>query len=747
MRGLLDICIRWSIYAGAGSVPFLFIPVPGVNSELAKLYAFVCLVGFGLLCKAAMAVFLDKRISFSRTPLDIPAGFLAVSAFLSAAFSADVWMSLLGSYGRFSDSVLLIFSCVGYYMLVSRVSEKPMKILRWFLGGAFVALFVSLSSLFDLWSRAPFMSSLFPSGWASIVAETPEAAAVFFAVLFAFLAGRFAWPPKSGFLPEPYVVFGMAGSFVLLLAVRSFEAWVVAICGLGFILLVGLAGRMRSEGAAMPAMRMLLLGGLLTVFVLVLFSGGMRGASEVRGISQGVSWQVAKDTVMQGPKFFLLGSGPGTFSLDFSLHRPPGAYASFEAREMSEPRASAISGANFASETLATGGLLGVFSYGLLAFFFFFAAGFSRSRALLPFAGAVFAGMSSWIMYPQTVSLAVSLWLFLGLGAVSLRVSVTPVVLKFKRMSFASAVSKIGVAFLALGFGILCVFAVRAHLADYAYERASFAMTRGNGADPVPFLESAVALNPYEKEYGLSLAVSYMARAVRGLAGSKEENAPAIRDIQKSLAHVRGDVVDEERIWGVIERHSNSVEAWETLGLLYGNIRSAPGALEWSMQSFERASALEPNNPILRVELGKAYAANNETDKAREQFERALALDPGYAFASRELAMLMEKTGDFEHAKTLLEQLASQNPADGESLFQLGRVLYNQGDADGAAARFRKVLSLFPNHSNALFALAVALEKRGEAAEALDLFEKVLDLNPDSGDARRGVERLQANTH
>ncbi len=55
--------------------------------------------------------------------------------------------------------------------------------------------------------------------------------------------------------------------------------------------------------------------------------------------------------------------------------------------------------------------------------------------------------------------------------------------------------------------------------------------------------------------------------------------------------------------------------------------------------------AEEPDDALLRMMLGKEYAAGGDFAAAAPHLEQAVALDPGYSAAYRELGVVLEKLG------------------------------------------------------------------------------------------------------
>lgn len=311
-------------------------------------------------------------------------------------------------------------------------------------------------------------------------------------------------------------------------------------------------------------------------------------------------------------------------------------------------------------------------------------------------------------------------------------------------------IAKIVLVVFALVFVILAFFGLRFYLADMDYQKA---LAGSNREDSINEFEKAIRLNPYRAEYKISLARVILKEVSSELAKPRDE-----QDIGKIQEMVDSAISEAKQASQI---SSNNVAAQETLGSVYRDIRFlAQGAEVWAVKVFEKAVSLEPTNPVLAVELGKAYlylaesgsSISKETDEenfdqAINQFNRAITLKGDYWDAYRQLSIGFEIKGETEEVIKRLEELDKQSlisdPNFAEVIFQLGRLYYNTGRTDEAISQFQQVIMFFPNHSNAHYSLGVVYAKQGKRDEALKEFEKVLELNPESEDVKGKIEELR----
>ncbi len=751
MRRILNLVTNISIWGVVFLVPLAFAPWTFEAFEFNKLYTLFFLVLIGTLAWFAKMVFVDREIRLKRSPLDLSIILFITLVNISSFFSVDRWSSVFGYYGRFSDSAAALGSFVGLYFLIVNTVEKPQRLLNWFLGAVAIAIATSYVSLFQVWQQ------LSVSVWPIVkqvgfnpVAASLEGFSVFLAAIMAFLVFQSVQPGTRVFARAAYLALILGSLGILLLADIS-KAWVVLLLGLLFVLVASLIVRLvvRARGGIKS---LLLPFALLLLASVSLFSPAsvdMRipGVPQEPMLSQGLSWRIAWNTATESVKHMLVGSGPGTFAIDFSKYRP----AEFNAQPEWQNRFDRSG--NHWSEMLATYGFLGILLYALLVGLFLLVSWFLLSQKnTWPFLLAFVSLLASQFVYYQTLSLGLAFWLFLALGVLSWERPVQEFVFSLRKFPEFDVGAKALFLLVALFGGGMSYFALRFYLADTNYLLSQ--NTRGvNITRKIDLGLEAMRLNPYQAEYKIFASRSYLSRALGELQKpqSERDHSGISRDVQLAIAYARGDTLEEiqnpkskiRNIKGAVELAPKRVATWETLGAVYRDIKFAPGALEWAVRSFETAIALEPTNPVLHTELGKLYITNEQNDKAREQFKKAAALKADYVEAQRQLALVFEKEKDVPGAIVKMKDIALRYPLDIESLFQLGRLQYNNGQVEEAMAQFQQILQLYPSHSNARFALGVALEKQGKIEQAIQEFEKVLELNPGSEALLRKLQELK----
>ena len=190
------------------------------------------------------------------------------------------------------------------------------------------------------------------------------------------------------------------------------------------------------------------------------------------------------------------------------------------------------------------------------------------------------------------------------------------------------------------------------------------------------------------------------------------------------------------------ELNSDSVNAWENLGMIWRDFSADNSGREKAIEYFKKALEYEPTNPVLYIQIGKLALLNNDFEASISAFKRAKELKTDYEEANFYLAKAYAQAGNYDQAIALFGEL-QETSSDPEIFYEKGRIFYNQGKVDEAILEFDKALTIAPNHSNSLYSLGVAYMSQGERSKALNYFEKVLELNPGNQDILDKIAELK----
>jgi tetratricopeptide (TPR) repeat protein len=713
-----------------------------------KQYAFICLLLINVILFVAKMI-LSKALTFKKSVMDLPVLGLLLVGLFSSIFSLNNYDSFLGRSEYFIlNYVFLVFLAVFYFLITNFIYTKS----RWaglldalvFTGG-FTGLLFVLKSVFKL----DVLSWFFPGAINTIdLVNTPFG--IWLIIILMISAGVLL--KKNLSVGKSIAYFSVAILTLVCLILLSFKLlWWLLLGALIILLLIGVSFIKDVRLGWVSTLFAMLI--LVVVFIAFGTPRYMQTAVPAE-ISLGVqpSWHVSSKTVFSGPKNFILGSGLGTFNVNFSKHRSVEFNSDAWAWSLrfSQPFSTFFA-------VLAEGGMVMLL---LLLFIVLFGLGHVFNiwfrRNLLPNrtvdvdedAGQridSFVVGGAWLVL--TASMAFVFfgsvlwwlwWLLLGLMIVGLSFF-NPSIIKTKSWAvedtpqYSMTFSFVMIVVLA-GLIMVGVWGARLYMAEVAYGKAIFSQ---NYDDAQKNLQTALYQRNSSDLYHAALAQVYLMQAVKLVNEGTE-------DLQMVSAYV-AQAVNEARIASDLSPHS--VAIWENLATMYENAAViVPEAREWAIKSWLKAHDLEPTNPVLSWRLGNNYALSENMDEAVKYFKESIQLKPDYLDAHISLSQVYERQNKIDEAVETYKQALSYGGANNAALlFDFGRLLYNRNeekDRDDAEILWLNAVRLQPNYSNALYSLALLYESRGDKTTALQYYYKVKDLNPDNTDITAKIRAL-----
>ncbi|MDO8592310.1 MAG: tetratricopeptide repeat protein [bacterium] len=684
----LDKAISIIIKGSIGLLPLFFLPWTSEYFEFNKQFL------LWLAMPAALFLWLIKQavgtqVKIKTNPLNFPALIFLALTLISSIFSLDRYSSFFGYFGRFSDAWLGLASLVIFYFLIINTGladsrEKIIGLVKLFFYSAAAAAALSLMAMFGAIRYfigdplSVFSSASFNSAGGSL-ASLGIFLALMSAAAIGFLLG--------GFFKKTERYFFSAALAVILIALA----------------LISLKPARTILGLTLPREAVL---------------------------DYRQSLAVSRSALAAHPA---LGSGPGTFAYSYSLYRPASANAGAFWQIRFDKSGSQL------LELLATAGLLAGLSYLLIISLMIYLnirliseAGAGDGLAVVLFTVFVLSFFSQ-IFFLATTVLNFTFWFFLGLLMAYWQI-VQPAMFKEKIINFGHSVSSGHRVSKIVRLAVFLAGALWLALAAFEIKFFAADIVAASGQNREASLATAGKLNSSRYNYGVSLAKLYLNRA------RLEALKPAAaRDNNFLQSNLTAAIETAKRAAAAA---GYSVLAWETLGMIYRDIKPlASGSEPWAVKSFSQALALEPANPVLAAELAKAYANDNDPAGAEKYFIKSLELKPDYLDGKFGLAKnyLQEKKDGLGFK--LLSELSGQ-VTDAEVYYELGRYYYNHGEIDKAIGRFNLVLSLAPSHANSLYSLGIAYEAKGQNKQAVKYYEKVLELNPGNSEVEKKIKEL-----
>ncbi len=759
-----------SLYIAIFLVPLFFLPYTVENLELNKNFLFYFLTILSLLCWLGRAV-IRKNLEIRRTPLDLPLLILWFLYFLTSLLSQETYLSFFGDFSSLglsfiSLTCLLIF----YFLLVQNLSGIKQILTALYLillSGALAALYFiiypalpSLMNFFASFSliQNPAAVTANLQSWLpkfNLLHASNTLAGIFFVIIFVLALSLLTIRKKNFWLDFFFfLIFLLSGAALVMPGFKLI--WIVVALAIFLMLIFFLTylERVKSVWTSISF-------AVLVIALLFIFLGVPRflTASLPVEVSLGgnVSASIVYNTVIDGARSFLFGSGPATFVFDFSKYRPADFNNNFAWDiRFRQPYSGALDWA-------ATTGVLGTLSF---LFIILMVLGLivstwlrhlmelrRKKKPLAEETEKVAESLASsplifWALVGAWLILLISFflvnfgmahwllfWLLLGLmiGASAHLAKAEMPTLKISLKISPQYMLASSFAFILI-FTAIMVAGI--YLGRYFAGEIVFARALSQPAEArLDAVTRAVALNPNRVLFYLTQADLYFNKAT--------ELANKTNDVNQ-VAPLVASAVQAAKI--ATDKAPNNVATWEYLSSMYANARPiAPEANNWTITALERAVSLEPTNPLFYVASGDAKLVEKRYSEAKDDYEKAISLKSNLLNAYIRLAFLKETQNDLNGAVAAMEKGLNYGLQDAGYVFQIGRYYFNRNqknDMAQAEAAFRRAIALNPNYSDALYALGLLYERNGNKGPALDLYRRVLNLNPGNKDIRKKVDSL-----
>ncbi len=485
---------------------------------------------------------------------------------------------------------------------------------------------------------------------------------------------------------------------------------------------------------------------------------------------------VATSVFKEGPKAIILGSGPGTFGLDWSRFKDPSINQTLFWNVRFNQ------GYSWVSTLLPTVGVAGVVSFlGFIAIalFLFLKAILFAPEEETSFSFGIFFWFAALVLaaFLYSANLTQVLMLYLSIGVLTALLSESRVGTGGVSGGFGDVVEARGfwritersvvfqnpwTVFLS---SLIVIFLLAVGVAHIYLElgrlRAAFLQQAGVQALNAGELDRAVS--------NFESAVSAESNNFRNYQALAQIRTEKVRNlIQRAVS---GENVQQEFQSAVVlaiqnaqrstEMNPQEPQVWRTQGALYELIIPfIPGSERFAFDSYERAAGLDPLNPTVWVDVGRSAlifadrvqlaiqqvsaseraGLDEARKKALEDAEIALMkaaeVKPDFATTHFLLSQVAIRMGNIQSAIRATENAKLTAPFDIGVAFQLGLLYYQNNDINRAEAEFVRATSLNSNFSNARYFLGLIYDRRGEREKAIAEFEQIQAFNPDNGEVK-----------
>lgn len=196
----------------------------------------------------------------------------------------------------------------------------------------------------------------------------------------------------------------------------------------------------------------------------------------------------------------------------------------------------------------------------------------------------------------------------------------------------------------------------RITLADVYMRNSLLSATKNDGGGTYNGQIKAIGLNSYVADYRKTYSQTNFALASTLLSNkdiTDEDKQKASVLVQQSIREAKAAIALDE----------NNPIYWLNLASLYRQLVGVvDGAADWSFQAYQQATAVEPSNPMSKLDLGGLLFAAKRFDEADRVFEQVVTIKPDFANGWYNWAYSAKEMGRLENAVARLTQAVALVP-------------------------------------------------------------------------------------
>ena len=464
------------------------------------------------------------------------------------------------------------------------------------------------------------------------------------------------------------------------------------------------------------------------------------------------SWEIGQKVMREDIKNVILGVGPATYQYQYALYRDVILNSTpFWSVRFSQ-------GANVFLTLMVNWGLLGMILFATFLLLLLL-KGFKAMKEVGKKQEAIF-----WAIFNSLIYLIFTFFLyqqnfvifFLLFALAALLFIVTAQDKDYEVFSLTTAPKAF---FLSLSLMAVIIFITSTlyllgqHYVAATYFKKGKDQVERLGVDKgLPLIQTASDLDSRNETYLRTISTVYLIKINELL---KQDLSPA--ELQKKFAtDISSAIAAAKRATEVNKLNGDN---WINLGSVYENIIPlVPGSEVHALAAYDKAAELEPSNPAIHYNTGRAYSllarrlrsekrsqksVNQAYANAVTSLEKAIKLKADYAPAHFLLVKIYDQQGKIEMAINKAErikQIASDNVG---VLFQLGLLHYESNRLTSARKEFEAVIELAPGYANARYFLGLIYDRQKDSQKALEQFEIIAQTNPDNKEIEQIILNLK----
>jgi len=740
---------KTSIYLLTFLLPILFLPWTANVLDFNK-QALLIALAFIALFSWMLKILISGKAELSINRIHIPVALLLIAYAASTIFSPSRTSSFWGWPQITSESLISVLGLfLVYFLIVTIFKAKEISYLL-------ISLIVSSLVVMAYGVLQILGKFVLPIGFTQSVSFNTmggiNALAIFAAVMIPLIMS-FLMIAKSKKL-RAVLILSIIASALLLFLINFQAAWWIVIVSSALIIVFGAQKRDIFDNRWLVLPMFFLAVALMFIFFKFSIPGLPDRPIEfylTNGASFDISWEALKNSPA-------VGSGPGTFIYNFSRYKNADFNNNiFWNVKFDWPSSKAL-------YILGTLGILGSLSFILLILFFafnslkvFFSKSYNsnestedkKTNSLLSIGMFVsFIVLTvSFFLYRSNLTLDFIYFVLMACFVSLFFSNKKEIVLKPSSLTTLIFTFIFTLVFI-LGLGVLILEGQRYVAAMNYLEGIKSWQQRGTATSleelqnktnqTLAKLNTAIKINPKLDLYHREISQVYMQAINEVMARTDLTQPEIIKLVQNYISN------SVRATQNAININPQNIENWVVRGNIYKNlIGTVDGTKDFAVEAYEKASELEPINPIYPTQAGIAimtainsgeYESEKEElfDEAKEFFEKAISLKPDYLDANFQLAMLYRDQGKQDEMIKQLEKTKELLPNDATVAFQLGVIYYEMKDYEKARDEFERAIILSPNYANALYFLGLTHDQLGDKDMAIAAFEQILTNNPDN---------------
>ena len=736
--GISENIARWSILLLCALLPFFFIPVAWASIAGAKMLLAIILTVTATLAWT-IGSFNSGTLRLPKSWLLAAGALIPVAYGISAIATGASRVSLIGSVEQ--DTVVAVVIWYALLLVCTNVlavdAQRTTTALRAFLAGGAVLMLIQLIHI--IFPAFTFGGVLVGSA-VSAIGNWHDLG------IFSALTLFFSLALLSSALTDSrlwrFLCIGVAvASLVLLIIVNFGDVW-LGFGGLALFFAAYVWGSSRAEGAPVslqPSRTALWWIALGVIAVGMYWAGSfihnvLPEPLRVTQLEVRPSWQgtfTIGQQVFTQPRSVFFGSGPNTFTREWSLYKP------LSVNGTQFWNTDFYFGIGFIPTSVVTVGIVGLFAWLAVILALLFSVGRAfrmrgvRTGAAMVrgalAAGALFLTVFHILYIPGPALSALTFILFGLLIAAELSSGL----IRDLSVSLSFNTRKGRVAAI-----LLCVFAVailftgvqsaRALISDMLVNRAVVVYNTANDlAGASRSIAGAVAIDSHNDRARLA-AVEVGLLQLAKLVASNDTSEAARAQLQSTLTQTI------EHGLAAVSIESRNYQNWLALARLYGELAGVgvEGAEANARAAYQQAQKDNPTSPLPLLGLAQLDLLGKNDAAARDHLLTALTLKPDLAAAHFLLSQIYARANDLQKALDSAAAAVQLVPEDPLGWYNLGTILYAGEDYQNAALALERAAGIQNDYANALFLLGLSYAKLDRDAEALSVLKAAAALNP-----------------